>query len=131
MPLAADVQRDRVVETLRRHYLSGRLSVEDLAERTEHALAARTTSDLRLTLRDLPWADELMTRAGRVVRMGAYLILLIVLWAVGSLALLLSLTVLLVAGERSAAVLLAVPVLWLVLTALVVRSGGRRLRRAA
>jgi hypothetical protein len=131
MPLAADVQRDRVVETLRRHYLSGRLSVEDLAERTEHALAARTTSDLRLTLRDLPWADELMTRAGRVVRMGAYLILLTGVWAVGSLALLLSLTVLLVAGERSAAVLLAVPVLWVVLTALVVRSGGRRLRRAA
>ena len=131
MSLAADVQRDRAVETLRRHYIAGRLSVEDLADRTEHALAARTTSDLRLTLRDLPWADELLARARRVVGTGAYLILLAGLWAIGSLALLLSLGVLLVAGERGALVLLSVPVLWVVLTALVVRSGGRRLRRAA
>jgi ABC-type multidrug transport system fused ATPase/permease subunit len=131
MPLAADVERDRVVEALRRHYLLGRLTVEDLAERTESALAARTTSDLRLTLRDLPRVDELVARARRAVRTGAYLVLLAGLWVVGSLALLLSLAVLLVAGERSAAVLLAVPVLWMVLTVLVVRSGGRRLRRAA
>jgi hypothetical protein len=131
MPLAADAQRDRVVERLRRSYVAGRLTVEELAERTELALAARTTSDLRLTLRDLPRVDEVLERGGRVLRTGLQLLLLAALWAVASLALLLSLVVLLVAGERGAVVLLSLPVLWVVLTALVVRSGGRRLRRAA
>jgi hypothetical protein len=131
MPLAADVQRERVVDTLRRHYLSGRLTVEDLAERTERALEARTTSDLRWTLRDLPHADDLLARAGRAVRTGAYLFLLACLWCVGSTALLVALAVLLVAGERSTLVVLAVLGLWVVMTALVVRSAGRRLRRAS
>jgi DUF1707 SHOCT-like domain len=131
MPLVADAQRDRVVETLRRNYVLGRLTVEDLAERTELALAARTTTELRRTLRDLPRGEELLARGGRALRTGLQLLLLAALWVVGSLALLLSLVVLLVAGEREALVLLSVPALWVVLTALVVRSGGRRFRRAA
>jgi hypothetical protein len=131
MPLVADAQRDRVVDTLRRNYVLGRLTVEDLADRTELALAARTTSELRRTLRGLPRGEELAARAGRAVRTGLQLLLLAALWIVGSLALLLSFFALLVAGERGALVLLSVPALWLLLTALVVRSGGRRLRGAA
>src|SRR5262249_40351492 len=53
--LAGDQERDRATAALRRHYASGRLGVEELSHRTGIALGARSHSDLRRALRDLPF----------------------------------------------------------------------------
>src|SRR5881394_4244792 len=59
MPLlVGDPERDRAAHELQRHYREGRLSVEELAERLETALHARTGMQLRSALNELParWA---------------------------------------------------------------------------
>jgi hypothetical protein len=43
---ASDADREQFVEALRRHHAEGRLTVEELTERTERAYAARTLGDL-------------------------------------------------------------------------------------
>ena len=129
MPLAGDTQRERAVSTLRRHYLQGRLELDDLAERTELALKARTTGDLRATLDDLPRLGEVVERARGALALAARLLALAALWLFGSVFLLASLGVALLAHEGGPA-LLAFPLVWLALTAVVWASARRRLRRA-
>jgi hypothetical protein len=50
---ASDVERERAVETLRRHHADGRLTTDELEERTERAYAATTLGDLDQLFRDL------------------------------------------------------------------------------
>ena len=49
-----DADRQRVVAELQRHYVEGRLTSEELGERVDRALAARTEGDLAPLLEDLP-----------------------------------------------------------------------------
>jgi hypothetical protein len=51
---ASDAERRRVAELLRTHYLDGRLTQDDFAERVENALAARTQGELAELACDLP-----------------------------------------------------------------------------
>jgi adenylate cyclase len=51
---ASDDVRERGVKLLRTSYARGRLTTEELEERTEHVYAARTRDELRSVLRDLP-----------------------------------------------------------------------------
>jgi hypothetical protein len=51
---ASDADREQFVEALRRHHTEGRLTVEELTERTERAYAARTLGDLDALAADLP-----------------------------------------------------------------------------
>jgi hypothetical protein len=51
---ASDADREQVVEALRRHHAEGRLTTEELSERTERAYAARTFGDLDALAADLP-----------------------------------------------------------------------------
>jgi Domain of unknown function (DUF1707)/2TM domain len=51
---ASDADRERFVEALRQHHADGRLTGEELAERTERAYAARTLGDLDALATDLP-----------------------------------------------------------------------------
>ena len=51
---ASDADRERFVETLRQHHVEGRLTADELAERTERAYAARTFADLDALGTDLP-----------------------------------------------------------------------------
>ena len=51
---ASDEDRERVVEMLRDHGAAGRLSTEELEQRTDAALHATTHGDLDALLRDLP-----------------------------------------------------------------------------
>jgi hypothetical protein len=51
---ASQDERDRVVDTLRTHAGAGRLELEELEERVELALRARTRGELAALLRDLP-----------------------------------------------------------------------------
>jgi uncharacterized protein DUF1707/2TM domain-containing protein len=51
---AADADREQFVAALRQHHADGRLTTEELAERTERAYAARTFGDLDALAADLP-----------------------------------------------------------------------------
>lgn len=50
----SDADRDRVAAALREHCGAGRLTLDELSERVEAALAARTRADLDRVLVDLP-----------------------------------------------------------------------------
>jgi hypothetical protein len=49
-----DAERDAVAVALHDHFAAGRLSWEELDERLDATLAAKTRGDLRGTVRDLP-----------------------------------------------------------------------------
>jgi hypothetical protein len=51
---ASDADREQFVAALRQHHAEGRLTAEELAERTERAYAARTFGDLDALAADLP-----------------------------------------------------------------------------
>ena len=51
---ASDADRGRFVETLRQHHVDGRLTADELTERTERAYPARTLGDLDALATDLP-----------------------------------------------------------------------------
>src|SRR5262249_34105190 len=51
---ASDAERDQVAASLREHCIAGRLTLDEFAERTDHALAARTKPGLEAGTRDLP-----------------------------------------------------------------------------
>jgi Domain of unknown function (DUF1707) len=49
-----DAERDAVATQLREHYGDGRLTLDELNERLDQALRARTGADLNAVMRDLP-----------------------------------------------------------------------------
>jgi hypothetical protein len=51
---AGDADRRKVADALQQHYVEGRLSADELAERTRQAMAARTQGDLDALQHDLP-----------------------------------------------------------------------------
>jgi Domain of unknown function (DUF1707) len=51
---ASDADREQFVEALRRHHTDGRLTIEELTERTGRAYAAKTLGDLDALATDLP-----------------------------------------------------------------------------
>lgn len=55
MYLVGDADRERTLERLRGHYLDGRLSIEEFEDRAGLLARARTTRELRLALRGLPY----------------------------------------------------------------------------
>jgi hypothetical protein len=67
--LVGDLERDRAVTSLRRHYVDGRLSFEELERRTAAALTATTRGDLWRLQVDLPL--ELRRTIGKTVRTAA------------------------------------------------------------
>jgi hypothetical protein len=70
--LVGDRERDRVLEKLKQAYVEGRLTLDELRERTTTALSARTEDDLRPALAGLPGPSPLpatvtSSRPGAVV----------------------------------------------------------------
>jgi uncharacterized protein DUF1707 len=51
---ASDADRERIAARLREHYAEGRLTQEELDERIDATLSARTYGELRQVLADLP-----------------------------------------------------------------------------
>ena len=58
--LVSDADRNAVVRQLQRHTADGRLSIDEFSERVEETYRARTTSELRAVLRNLPQATPLV-----------------------------------------------------------------------
>ena len=136
MALVGDSERERTVATLSRHFVEGRLSVDELGARTELALGARSHSQLRGALRDLPkpWHDgvERLASAAAAARRGLRLVALILIagvWAVMTLALAIALAVALAVFGSSLAVLAAFALLWTAVSVMLLRPWFQLLRR--
>lgn len=136
MPLVGDSERERTVATLSRHFVEGRLSVEELGARTELALGAGSRSELRTALQDLPkaWHDgvERIASAATAARAGLRLLGLILIagvWAVMTLALAIALAVTLAVFGSSPAVLAAFALVWAAVSLMLLRPWFQLLRR--
>jgi hypothetical protein len=86
-----DAERERAVDLLGAHVVSGSLTPDELAQRTEAVLSARTRGELRHALRDLPALPRppLLVRAAELVPLRTHVVVyvvvsavLIVVWAV-------------------------------------------------
>ncbi|MHB1834778.1 MAG: DUF1707 domain-containing protein [Solirubrobacteraceae bacterium] len=62
---ASDADRDQIVERLRRAATEGRIAAEELEQRVSAALKARTYGELEATVADLPRDREPNRRGGR------------------------------------------------------------------
>jgi hypothetical protein len=85
---ASDQDRDRTVDELRAHGAEGRLTVEELEQRVQRALAARTLGELAELTRDLPDrgsparpARPRRRRSGELRVFLGVAVLLIAIWA--------------------------------------------------
>ena len=81
----SQAERDRVVERLRTHAAEGRLELEELEQRIEDALSARTHGELDAVEADLPRGARPRTRRRRGHPLRRHFVaislLLIVIWA--------------------------------------------------
>jgi Domain of unknown function (DUF1707) len=59
----SDADRDRAISELSEHYQAGRLTTEELEDRTAQALQARTAADLAALFTDLPRQHPPVTAA--------------------------------------------------------------------
>ena len=87
---AADADRERTAERLRKSHAEGRLDIEEFQERLDQCYKAKTLGELGGLVRDLPRQDELDERPSsgqllrsrmRVAPLAALLIALIVISA--------------------------------------------------
>lgn len=83
---ASDAERDRTVAALRAHASEGRLTIEELDERTAAALRATTRRDLAALTHDLPRAgraprDERAELREHVRTYLGVMLLLVAIWA--------------------------------------------------
>lgn len=129
MQLAGDLDRERAAASLRDHFVRGRLTVEELSERTELVLRARSRRELRRPLRGLPlWnprvAAESFTRALTLVVFTAA-------WLMFSFMLLAVLGVTLIVHGATGGELLAFLIIWLVPTYLLSRLWRKPRRHAS
>jgi hypothetical protein len=134
MPRVGDQEREHATALLQRHYLSGRLTVEELAERTDVVLRARSRAQLRAALAELPrpWQNvpELVANgraAARTAARAAILLTLAGLWAMFSFVLLVALGLTLVFHGASLGTLVGFPLGWAIGTWLLWRLGRRAL----
>jgi hypothetical protein len=135
--LVGDLERETASKALQRHYLDGRLSVEELAERLQLALASRDRAQLRRSLRGLParWAEpdvvvrEALQPVARIARNAVVLAATALVWMFSSLLLLLVFVGWMVADGPRLAGLIAFPLLWATLTWLLWARSSRRIRR--
>jgi hypothetical protein len=120
MMLVGRHERERASRALSDHYSHGRITVDELAERTALVLRARSAGDLRRALRGLPRLrhddlPDLQARAGTFARKaarGAILLALVGTWLSFSLVLLVALAVVVAVSGASLTTLLVFPLVW-------------------
>jgi hypothetical protein len=130
--LVGDRERERTAESLRRHYLSGRLTVDELAERTNVALSARSHGELASALRDLPLRDDALDaarRAGRTLVRGGVILAMATIWAIFSVVLLIAFAVAMIAHGPTIGNEVGFPIVWIVGSWLLWRPVKRVKRR--
>jgi Flp pilus assembly protein TadB len=125
--LAGDTDRERAVAALREHFVGGRLTADELSDRTHVALRARSRAELRRALAGLPQ----FSRRGlaEAALRGAALVVLTGIWLVFSFVLLVVFALTLLIHGASLTLLVAVVVTWLLPTFLLSRRWQRALPR--
>jgi hypothetical protein len=123
--LVGDPERERTAHELRRHYSEGRLTTDELAQRLETALRARSGTQLRAALTDLPAAG--LQSPVRLLRNAAIVAGTAVIWLFWSLGMLIAFVAWLAANGPTLGGLLVFPLIWLALSWLL-WSGSRRQR---
>ena len=122
---AGDSDRERAATTLRESYVDGRLTLDELSERTELVLAARSRAELRAALSGLPWLSEELAERGRsvarLVARGALVVALTGAWLLFSFTLLFVFGLMLLFQVVSGLALLGFLIVWLVPTYLLSR----------
>src|ERR1700751_5982557 len=109
--LVGDREREHAALELRRHYSEGRLTLDELAQRLETALRARSGTQLRAALNDLPAVG--LRSPVRILRNAAILAGTAVIWLFWSVGMLVAFVAWLASNGPSLAGLLGVPLLWL------------------
>jgi hypothetical protein len=84
-----DAERDAAMTQLREHFAAGRLTLDELTERIDCTLAAKTESQLEAIMADLPQAPKRTVPAARsadseVSDTGRYVVLLLLLFALAA-----------------------------------------------
>lgn len=128
MALIGDRDRERAAAVLRRHYVAGRLSLEELTDRLEVALTARRQSEVRVALGELP-AALLRSRfddAWRAARHTAFVVAVWSLWWAASLVLLIGYVASVVAQGLSLTIAAVFAALWILCTVAAKRVARRR-----
>jgi Flp pilus assembly protein TadB len=114
---ASDADRDEIVSRLHRAATEGRIASDELEQRVATALKARTYGELEATVADLPAPRQRSRAPARRSPLG---------WALSTIR---AYPVLLVFAlpvvTATMAIMLAVTILWAVVTLLVVVLGGR------
>ena len=123
--LVGDREREHAALELRRHYAEGRLTMDELAKRLEAALRARSGTQLRSALNDLPEAGR--QSPVRMMRNAAIVAGTAVIWLFWSVGMLVAFVAWVATNGPSLAGLLVFPLLWLGLS-LLLWSGSRRRR---
>ena len=122
---AGDSDRERAAATLRESYVDGRLTLDELSDRTELVLAARSRAVLRAALSGLPWLPEELAERGRsfvhTVARGALVVALTGAWLLFSFTLFIFFGLTLLFQGASGAALLGFLLVWLVPTYLLAR----------
>ena len=125
--LAGDRDRERATAALQDHYVGGRLTLEELSDRTGRVLAARSRAEIRRALSDLPLfpdSAELAARGRSLVQSvarGAMLVVFTGAYLVFSFVLLLAFVLTLALSGASGTVLAGFLLVWLVPTYLLSR----------
>ena len=117
-----DPERERAAATLQEHYVEGRLTLEELSDRTGRALTADSRAELRTALSGLPVLPDARTLvaqgrlAVRTAVHGAAVVLFTGLYLLFSFTLLIVFAVTLLVQGASAALLAGFLLAWLVPT---------------
>jgi Flp pilus assembly protein TadB len=124
MQLAGDGERERAAASLREHFLLGRLTVEELSERTGLALRARSRDELRRALDGLPQFNG--RRVAQTATRVAALVVFTGAWLMFSFALLVVLGLTMLIHGASGTALVGFLLVWLVPTYLLSRLWRRK-----
>ena len=129
---AADHDRERAAAKLREQYVRGRLTIDELSDRTGRVLAARSRSDIRTALVGLPLLPDawVLAAQGRsfvqVAARGAMLLFFTSVYVIFTCTLLLIFALTMLFNGATGVTLLAFLVVWLVPTYLLMRLWRRK-----
>src|SRR5215213_4322279 len=133
MAYVGDSDRERTAGALRRHYVEGRLTEDELSSRLDQALRARTRIDLLLAARSLPGHGplrELLGPHARAVAGRAKHVLVLAalagLWVLATVLFAVAFLLTVVVKGASAAVLAGFPLAWALLTWALWHAARRR-----
>lgn len=128
MSLVSAHDRESAADALRRHFVVGRLSLDDFTQRVRLALQARDSRELRRSLSGLPpvWRDgDELRRLASVAKRRAVRLVVSILWLVASFVLLIAFGGGVIAHGLTTADVVGYGIAWVIVSALAWRVRRR------